>query len=83
MKDLDLHPITPQQRYIHYTRLSIMHLAFGALHDHIVVSTLRCGCNNPGSHPDHGILLTVLLTVCPLQYISKYVLNILLITQYV
>ena len=25
--------------------------------DSIVVSTLRCGCNNPGSNPGHGILL--------------------------
>ena len=22
--------------------------------DRIVVSTLRCGCNNPGSNPGHG-----------------------------
>ena len=83
MKDFDLHSIAPLQRYIHYTRLSIMHLAFVARRDHIVVSTLHCGCNNPGSNPDHGILFTILLTACPLLYISKYVLNILSIAQYV
>ena len=83
MKRFDLHSIAPLKRYIHYTRLSITHLPFGARRDHIVVSTLRCGHNNPGSNADHGIPLTVLLTACPLLYISKYVLNILLITQYV
>ena len=39
---------------MHYTRLSPTHLAFGARRDRIVVSTLRCGHNNPGSNPGHG-----------------------------
>ena len=33
--------------------------------DRIVVSTLRCGSNNPGSNPGDGILLRVYFTSCP------------------
>ena len=53
-KQFDLHSIAPLQRYIHYNRLSPAHLAFGGRRDRIVVSTLRCGHNNPGSNPSHG-----------------------------
>ena len=55
------------------------HWVIQARRDRIVVSTLRCGRNNPGSNPGHGILLIVYLTACPPQYYSKYVENILLI----
>ena len=69
-KHFDLHLIAPLQRYIHYTKLSMMHLAFGAHRDCIVVSTLRCGHHNPVSNRGHGILLTVSISACPLQYQS-------------
>ena len=69
-KHFDLHSIAPLQRYIHYTKLSLTHLAFGARRDCIVVSTLRCGHNNLVSNAGHGILLTVSISSCPLQYQS-------------
>ena len=53
-KQFDLHSIAPLQRYICYTRLSPTHLAFGAPRNRIVVSTLHCVHNNPGSNPGHG-----------------------------
>ena len=53
-KQFDLHSIAPLQRYVHYTRISPMLLEFGARCDRIVVSTLCCGHNNPGSNPGHG-----------------------------
>ena len=31
-----------------------MHLTYHSSRDRIVVSTLRCGRNNPGSNPGHG-----------------------------
>ena len=31
-----------------------MRVAFAIRRDRIVVSTLRCGRNNPGSNPGHG-----------------------------
>ena len=65
---IDLHSIAPLQRYIHYTRLSPLHLGFGARRDRIVVSTLRCGRNNPGSNPGLGNLLTVSILAFSLQY---------------
>ena len=55
------------------------HWVIEARRDRIVVSTLRCGPNNTGSNPGHGILLIVYLTACQPQYYSKYVENILLI----
>ena len=64
-KHFDPHSIAPLQKYIYCIRLPPMHLAFGARRDHIVVSTLCCGRNNPDSIPGHGILLTVSITVCP------------------
>ena len=53
-KQFDLQSIAPLQRYVHYTRISLMHLEFGARRDRIVVSTLCCGHNNLVSNPGHG-----------------------------
>ena len=58
---------------------NLYHWVIEARCDRIVVSTLRCGRNNPGLNPGHIILFIVHLTACPLQYYSKYVENILLI----
>ena len=41
------------------------HWVTEARRDRIVVSTLRCGRNNPCSNPGHGILLIVYITACP------------------
>ena len=43
---------------IHTLHWVISNRALEARRDRIVVSTLRCGRNNPGSNPGHGILLT-------------------------
>ena len=45
--------------------------------DRIVVSTLRCGRNNPGSNPDHGYLFStmrelIFSEVVERRYISSY-----------
>ena len=41
--------------------------------DRIVVSTLRCGRNNPGSNPGHGRLI-LLLGHCTYTMMAIYIL---------
>ena len=49
--------------------------------DSIVVSTLRCGCNNPGSNPGHGIWLKS--SEDTFQHNSGGVSLLLLVSNYV
>ena len=55
---------------------NFFHWVIEARRDRIVVSTLRCGRNNPGSNPGHGIFFIVYITACPTRYYSKYIENI-------
>ena len=69
-----------QDAYALSVRKLAVHMSSSGSRDRIVVSTLRCGRNNPGSNPDHGTFFSYyavlsIFTLCKLFFFFRLLLK--------
>ena len=61
-----------QDAYALSVRKLAVHMSSSGSRDRIVVSTLRCGRNNPGSNPGHGTFFLLCSTIYFFLFVNFY-----------